>query len=210
MNDFFRMGISYEFEKKKINFYTSFDESDIIIASPLGLKFISKNDENANENDNIKQKQSYDFLSSIEILLIDNLNLFLYQNMSHLEEILFNLNVMPKKSTSLVNIHRIGDIFKDNNGKYIRQNILISEFRNLEIECLVKSYCLNHRGIYQIHQKYKNFFTSDEYSSYNLKMEFKFLKIDSSFDAKKLSEFKFNYFTKNVIKSLIKVMAINL
>ena len=78
MNDFFRIGISYNFETNKLKLYTSFEESDIIIASPLGLKFISKNDENPDEVENLKQKQSYDFLSSIEILLIDNMNLFLY------------------------------------------------------------------------------------------------------------------------------------
>ena len=199
MNDFFRMGVSYNYETKKLSFYTSFEESDIIIASPLGLKFISKNDESIEEKETLKQKQSYDFLSSIEMLIVDNINFFLYQNMTHLEEILYNLNVFPKKSSSLVNIHRIGDIFKDNNGKYIRQNIIISDFRNLEIECFVKTYCSNYRGMYYIHQKYKNLFLNDEYASFNLKLEFKFLKIDTTLDAKKLSEYKFNYFTKNVI-----------
>ena len=199
MNDFFRIGISYNFETNKLKLYTSFEESDIIIASPLGLKFISKNDENPDEVENLKQKQSYDFLSSIEILLIDNMNLFLYQNMSHLEEILFHLNIFPKKSSSLVNVHRIKDIVKDNNGKYIRQNIIVSDYKNLEIECLIKTFCLNYRGRYQMHQKHENLFISQDYSPFNLKMEFKFLKIDVKADAKTLAEFKFNYFTKNVI-----------
>ena len=50
-----------------------------------------------------------------------------------------------------------------------------------------------------MHQKHENLFISQDYSPFNLEMEFMFLKIDVKADAKTLAEFKFNYFTKNVI-----------
>jgi hypothetical protein len=38
--DFFRLGIKIARKKKMITFFSSFDHSEIIIASPVGLKAI--------------------------------------------------------------------------------------------------------------------------------------------------------------------------
>jgi U3 small nucleolar RNA-associated protein 25 len=61
MDDDFRMGISLY--KKNIKLFAPFDNCDIIVTSPLGLRLIigSKGDKNRN----------FSFLSSIEILVID-------------------------------------------------------------------------------------------------------------------------------------------
>ena len=80
LNDSFRIGISYDFENKKLRFYQPMDNSDIIISSPLGLKLTDLEEDNSN----ITQNGYIDYLSSIEILLLDFAEVFIYQVMNFL------------------------------------------------------------------------------------------------------------------------------
>lgn len=214
MGDCFRLGISFEYFNNKLRLYQSFDTSDIIIASPLGLKLTSVN----NDDPSVKNKKVFDFLSSIEILLIDFSEVFLYQNIEHLEEILSFMNKLPKNNQNIVDIHRIKDTVKDNQLQFMRQSIIISHFKSLEIEMLVKRFCKNTKGgIYCMNEKYENvidkinlneekeeiedddeidFDSEDKNSETNLvKYEFKMLKNVDDMD---IYDYKFNYFTKNV------------
>ena len=50
--------------RNSVNLYTEFNVSDIIVASPLGLRLVIGADEHAS-------KQNFDFLSSIEMLIVD-------------------------------------------------------------------------------------------------------------------------------------------
>jgi hypothetical protein len=205
MNDCFRLGLNFDFFNNKIRLYQSFDESDIIIASPLGLKLTTTNDES------VKNKKVFDFLSSIEILLIDFAEVFMYQNIEHLEEILTFMNKIPKNNQNIVSINRIKDSVKNNNLQYLRQNIVISHYKSLEIEMLVKRFCKNVQGgLYVINENYENLIenisknlnekeSETELSpvSNTIKYEFKMLK---TFDDMDIYDYKFNYFTKNVRK----------
>ena len=56
----FQLGVSVT--KKSLKLYTDFYSSDIIIASPLGLRMVLETDS--------------DFLSSIEVLIMDQVNIF--------------------------------------------------------------------------------------------------------------------------------------
>lgn len=61
--------------QKSIRLYAPFYSSDIIIASPLGLRTVI-----GAEGEN---KRDFDFLSSIEILIIDEADIYLMQNWEH-------------------------------------------------------------------------------------------------------------------------------
>jgi len=150
MNDCFRIGISFNYFENKIKFYEAFEEADLIIASPLGVK-LTKNQEGN------KQEKIYDFLSSIEILLVDFAEIFTFQNIAHLEEVLNVLNQLPKNNANIVDINRIKDNFKDNYGGYLRQSIFVSHFKNLEIEMIIKNTCkIPLKGMYSFLEKYPN------------------------------------------------------
>lgn len=205
MGDCFRIGINFDFSNNKIKLYQPFESSDIIIASPLGLKLTTQNDES------VKNKKVYDFLSSIEILLVDFSEVFIYQNLEHLEEILQFMNKPPKNNQNIVNINRIKESVANNSLQYLRQNIVISHFKNLEIELLIRNYCKNVKGgMYWINEHYESavdnvnskianrIAENHEYtdkSNMVVKYEFKMLK---TFDDLEICDHKFNYFTKNV------------
>jgi len=150
MNDCFRIGISFNYFENKIKFYESFEDADLIIASPLGVK-LTKNQEGN------KQEKIYDFLSSIEILLVDFAEVFTFQNIIHLEEVLKVINQLPKSNSNIVDINRIKENFKDNYSVFLRQSIFVSHFKNLEIEMLIKNNCKNiFKGTYNFIEKYEN------------------------------------------------------
>jgi U3 small nucleolar RNA-associated protein 25 len=84
MEDDFRFGLTLQ---KSCKLFANFDKSDVIVASPLGLKLIVDGDAEI-------QKENH-FLSSIEILVIDRANTICMQNWSHLETVLGSLNLIP-------------------------------------------------------------------------------------------------------------------
>lgn len=195
MNDCFRLGITFDAIENKIKLYTSFDESDIIVCSPLGLKL-------ANTSDNVSANNKvYDFLSSIEIVLMDFSEIFLYQNIQHLEEILSFVNKMPKNNQNINDIYRIMDVFKENKMQNLRQSIVISHFKSVDLEMIYQGFFQNSLGTYKFYEKYKNIlvdFNQKDENDLNIKFEFKILKYENNLD---ILDNKYNFFVKNVITS---------
>ena len=71
--DGFRVGIGIA--KKTLKLYTDFASSDILIADPLGLRMII--------GEEGQKQHEFDFLSSIEILILDQADIFMMQNWEH-------------------------------------------------------------------------------------------------------------------------------
>lgn len=82
----------------------------------------------------------FDFLSSIEFLVLDQAEAFVFQNLEHLEDLLKVINKTPKKLSQLNDISRFKELYTAQSGvadlkfpQMVRQNIFISKFRNMDL-----------------------------------------------------------------------------
>ncbi|CAI7768199.1 unnamed protein product [Closterium sp. NIES-54] len=75
---------------KAVKLYTDFYQSDIIVASPIGL--VTKLGEAMEDSE-----KDMDFLSSIEIVIVDQADVILMQNWAHVEAVFAQLNKLPVK-----------------------------------------------------------------------------------------------------------------
>lgn len=89
IDDCFRVGL--KLSRKNLKIYSDFYSSDILVASPLGLKMIIGSAEDS--------KRDFEYLSSIEMVVCDFTNVFLMQNWEHLQ--VFYLNFCKSNISSL-------------------------------------------------------------------------------------------------------------
>ncbi|KAH9304113.1 hypothetical protein KI387_008517, partial [Taxus chinensis] len=134
--DHFRFGI--KFTKKTVKLYSDFYSSDIIVASPIGL--ITRIGEAETE-----KNKDVDFLSSIEILVIDNADVILMQNWSHIVSVVDQLNQLPTKQHG-TDFMRIREWYLNGQARYYRQTIVLSNFVNADINALFNRFCVNYQG----------------------------------------------------------------
>lgn len=121
--------------------YADFYSSDIIIASPLGLR-LTVGAEGEAERD-------YDFLSSIELLILDQTELFLMQNWDHLIHILNHLHLQPKESHG-TDFSRVRNWALNGWTKYYRQTLLFSSIELPEINAILNKKCFNYAGAVKV------------------------------------------------------------
>jgi U3 small nucleolar RNA-associated protein 25 len=132
IEDSFRLGL--KFSRKQVRFYSSFYSSDIIIASPLGLKLIIAG-----------EKSEHDFLSSIDIVMMYHAELFLMQNFDHVKLIFDHLNLLPKESHGC-DFSRVKEFILDGKQKQVRQTIVFSRFNTPELNFITNNHCTNYAG----------------------------------------------------------------
>lgn len=132
-DDCFKMGI--KFSKKAVGLYANFYSCDLIIGSPLGLRMAASSKDGLN----------FDFLSGIEILLVDHSEVLLMQNWEHTLMIFNNLNLIPKVDHG-ADFSRIRDWALDGYSKYLRQTIILSKYATPELNNLLNTHCFNIEG----------------------------------------------------------------
>ncbi|KAL2923705.1 Digestive organ expansion factor-like protein, partial [Bienertia sinuspersici] len=135
-NDHFMVGI--KFTRKSVRLYSDFYSSDMIVASPLGL--ITK----IGEAETNKEKD-IDYLSSIEILIVDHADVISMQNWSHVNTVVEHLNLLPSKQHG-GDIMRIRRWYLDEQARFYRQTIILSSYLNPDINALFNRHCLNFEG----------------------------------------------------------------
>lgn len=134
-DDTFRIGISLT--KKCMKLYSDFYTSDILIASPLGLRMIIGA---PGEKD-----RDYDFLASIELLILDQLDVFLAQNWDHLLHILDHLHLQPQSARN-TDFSRVRTWCLNGWSRYYRQTLMFASHELPEFRSLFNSRCSNYRG----------------------------------------------------------------
>lgn len=101
-----------------VKLFADFFKSDIILASPLGLKMTMTAEDN--------QRQA-DFLSSIEICLLARSDVMLMQNWDHVQDVLKQLNQQPKNSNG-TDFSRVRNYMLLGQACHWRQLIIESSF----------------------------------------------------------------------------------
>lgn len=135
-NDHFMIGI--KFTRGSIKLYSDFYSSDMIVASPLGL--ITKIGEAE-----VEKEKDVDYLSSIEVLIIDHADIIAMQNWSHVNTVVEQLNRLPSKQHG-TDVMRIRPWYLDGHAQFYRQTIILASYLNPDINALFNHHCVNYQG----------------------------------------------------------------
>jgi len=136
IDDSFKLGIAVT--KKTLKLYTDFYSSDIIIASPLGLRLVT-----GVEGEDAKTDT--DFLSSLEVVVVDQMEVLLMQNWDHLTTVLAQLHQQPRESHG-VDYGRVRLWSLDGLARHYRQTLLFSSIPAPEFSNLWSRHCSNYMG----------------------------------------------------------------
>lgn len=144
-NDMFVLGMKYT--RKTLKLYSPLEQSDIIIASPIGLlklfnkinnKFSSSRKSGKDDKHNGEQGMKNNFLSSIEICILDKSEGMMMQNWSNVNSVLNkHLNKTPKDFIN-VDFSRIRMWAINGQNGYITQVLNFSKYCTPEMISLFK------------------------------------------------------------------------
>ncbi|CAN8312404.1 unnamed protein product [Cochlearia groenlandica] len=185
-DDDFMLGVKHT--RKSIRLYGDFYSSDIIIASPLKLHMAI---DQAEEN----KERDVDYLSSIEVLVIDHADIISMQNWSFLTTVVDHLNRLPTKQHG-TNVMRIRPLYLDGQARFYRQSIILSSYLTPEINALFNRHCLNYKGKMKLACEYKGVLQ---------KVLLPVRQIYERFDADsiaKVDDARLEYFTKKIFPKI--------
>lgn len=186
-DDMFRLGM--KFTRKTIKYFSQFYNSDIIFASPLGLRMAIGSEE--------EKKMDFDFLSSIELVIVDQADALLMQNWEHLEFIFEHLNMQPKDAHGC-DFSRVRNWYLDDQAKYFRQTAVFSAFNTPELAELVRAHCHNWAGKARLQQQ-----SAGMIQHLGVKARQTFSRFEASSIAAD-PDARFAYFTKAIVPMLTK------
>ncbi|KAH7108368.1 DUF1253-domain-containing protein [Auriculariales sp. MPI-PUGE-AT-0066] len=181
IDDTFRVGI--KLTRKNVKLFSDFYSSDIIIASPLGLRL------------SIGKEKTGDFLSSIEILVIDQTDVLTMQNWEHVQFVFSSLNELPQKGDHS-DWERVKTWYLEKHAKYLRQSILLSAYETPEIRSLFNSSFNNVAGKLRTEHSWQAIKVPEGVSQNFVRFEAPNLQQEP--------DSRFDFFTKTVFPSIQK------
>ena len=136
-----------------VKLFTEFYHSDIIVASPLGLRLAIE-----------AQGGDADFLSSIEIMCLDQADVLLMQNWDHVVELLRRLNGEPKKDHN-TDFSRVRQYVLEGQAGRFRQSLFLTRYLDPALTAAFKgrgggggktTTTTNHRGALRLKRVVEN------------------------------------------------------
>ena len=136
-DDHFRLGV--KITKAAVRPFVDFFGADIVFASPLGIVTAMNDDISA-----------ADFLSAIELVIVDRCDVVAMQNWEHLETVLEKCNQLPKDAKD-VDVNRCHEFHLNGAAACARQTIFLSQFETAEINATFNgSLCVNVEGKFRL------------------------------------------------------------
>lgn len=108
-----------------------------MIASPLGLRLII--------GAVGEKERDFDFLASIELLILDQTEIFFAQNWDHLLHTLDHLHLQPQTARN-TDFSRVRSWSLNGWSRFYRQTVLFASHQLPEFRSLFSNRCRNHRG----------------------------------------------------------------
>ncbi|KAH9892650.1 digestive organ expansion factor [Cubamyces lactineus] len=181
VDDSFRLGV--KMTRKSVKLFAEFYGCDLIVASPLGLRM------------SIEKEKNADFLSSIEVLIVDQMDALTMQNWDHLQFVLNHMNQLPKESHD-VDFSRIKPWYLDGHSAYLRQSILLSAYETPETRALYNHSLKNVAGRIRTERRWPPIEVPEG-------IDQQFIQFDCS-NPKDEPEKRFQYFTTQLLPAVLK------
>ncbi|XP_066149415.1 U3 small nucleolar RNA-associated protein 25 homolog [Euwallacea fornicatus] len=182
-SDDFKIGLSMT--KKTIKLYADFYASDIIVASPLGLRTIIGA---PGESD-----RDFDFLASIELLILDQTDVFFMQNWFHVLHLFEHLHLKPKELHG-TDVSRVRQWSLNLCAKYYRQTLVFSSIMLPHLEALFARQCWNYAGKVKVANKVERGSVNGVY----VQMQHVFRKFSAG-NGVEMVEKRFEFFVQKVL-----------
>ncbi|PHH64112.1 hypothetical protein CDD81_4987 [Ophiocordyceps australis] len=187
-DDMFRIGV--KFTRKTIKYFAQFYNSDMLFASPLGLRMAIGSEED-------KKKLDSDFLSSIELVVMDQADALLMQNWEHVEYIFEHLNQQPKEAHDC-DFSRVRNWYLEDWAKFFRQTVILSAFNTPELAEVQRLHCHNWAGKIRLQPEYPGVIQQLEVKAKQTFSRFQSSAVDKDPDA------RFDYFVSAIVPMLVK------
>lgn len=138
VDDDFKMGIQVNSGHGKgsgpdkgvyLRLYTDFYHSDIILASPLGIRLLIEN----------KDRAEQDFLSSIEIAIVHMADVLYFQNWEHVDFVLRHLNQLLVHDRG-TDFSRVRPYFLEGRAAHYRQMLVSTSFNHPLIQASFREF----------------------------------------------------------------------